>query len=144
MPQQLIMDLNSVACSMLLSLLALCLALPRNCQGVILSATESHSLENYFCGDGRDVLQRKGSELRLSTDVTHDIYPGSFCVVQNLVNVTISSDVLGKQAIIVCNHTAELSLFTTRGFAFLNCSNLTHCFNFITLKTIRSRKKQRD
>ena len=125
MPQQLIMDLNSVACSMLLSLLALCLVLPRNCQGVILSATESHSLENYFCGDGRDVLQRKGSELRLGTNVTHYIDPGSFCVVQNLVNVTISSDIPGKQAIIVCNHTAEFSFFTTRGFGFLNCSNLT-------------------
>ena len=28
------------------------------------------------------------------------------------------------QAIIVCNHTAEFSFFTTGGFAFLNCSNL--------------------
>ena len=73
----------------LVSLLAFCGALT-TCEGVILSATESHSLENYFCGDGRDVLQRKGSELRLSTDVTHYIYPGSFCVVQNLVDVTIS------------------------------------------------------
>ena len=26
----------------------------------------------------------------------------------------------------------------------MNCSNLTHCFKFLTLKTIRSRKKQRD
>ena len=109
----------------LVSLLAFCGALTKTCEGVILSATESHSLENYFCGDGRDVLQRKGSELRLATNVTHYIDPGSFCVVQNLVNVTISSDIPGKQAVIQCNHTAEFSFFTTRGFAFLNCSNLT-------------------
>ena len=34
--------------------------------------------------------------------MTHCIDPGSFCVVQNLVNVTISSDVPGKQAKIAC------------------------------------------
>ena len=93
----------------LVSLLVFCGALTKTCEGVILSATESHSLENYFCGDGHDVLQREGSELQLSTDVTHYIYPGSFCVVRNLVNVTISSDVPRKQAIIVCNHTTEFS-----------------------------------
>ena len=110
---------------MLVSLLAFCGALTKTCEGIILSATESHSLEKYFCGDGRDLLQREGSELKLATNVTHYIDPGSFCVVQNLVNVTISSDIPGKQAKIVCNHTAEFSFFTTRGFAFLNCSNLT-------------------
>ena len=110
---------------MLVSLLAFCGALTKTCEGVILSATESHSLENYFCGDGRDLLQRKGSELQLATNVTHYIDPGSFCVVQNLVNVTISSDIPGKQAVVQCNHTAEFSFFITRGFAFLNCSNLT-------------------
>ena len=63
--------------------------------------------------------------MQLATNVTHYIDPGSFCVVQNLVNVTISSDIPGKQAETVCNHTTEFSFFTTRGFAFLNCSNLT-------------------
>ena len=110
---------------MLVSLLAVSGALTKTCEGRILSATESHSLQKYFCGDGRDLLQREGSELQLATNVTHYIDPGSFCVVQNLVNVTISSDAPGKQAEIVCNHTAEFSFFTTRGFAFLNCTNLT-------------------
>ena len=107
-------------CSLLVSLVVLCSPLTKICDGVIPSATDF--LENYLCGDGP---QREGTELKLATDVTHYINPGSFCVVQNLVNVTISSDIPGRQAEIVCNHTAEFSFFTTRGFGFLNCSNLT-------------------
>ena len=118
--------MKNVACSMLVSLLALCGALPRNCECVVLSATDLYSLEKYFCGDeGHDSEIIQGSELKLATNVTHYIDPGSFCVVQNLVNVTISSDIPGRKAEIVCNHTAEFSFFTTRGFAFLNCTNLT-------------------
>ena len=105
-------------CSLLVSLLVLCNPLTKICDGVISSPT----LEMYLCGDGP---QREGTELKLATNVTHYINPGNFCVVQNLVNVTISSDIPGRQAEIVCNHTAEFSFFTTRGFGFLNCSNLT-------------------
>ena len=111
--------------SLLVSLLTLYSALPKTCEGAIVFATESHSLEKYLCGDGREILQREGTELQLTSNVTHYIDPGSFCVVQNLVNVTISSDTPGRQAEIVCNHTVDFSFFTTRGFGFLNCSNLT-------------------
>ena len=105
-------------CSLLVSLLVLCSPLTKSCD----SAIPSDFLENYLCGDGP---QREVIEFQLATNVTHYIKPGNFCVVQNLVNVTISSDIPGKQAIIVCNHTAGFSFFTTRGFGFLNCSNLT-------------------
>ena len=105
-------------CSLLVSLLVLCSPLTKSCD----SAIPSDFLENYLCGDGP---QREVTEFQLATNVTHYIKPGNFCVVLNLVNVTISSDIPGKQAIIVCNHTAEFSFFTTRGFGFLNCSNLT-------------------
>ena len=105
-------------CSLLVSLLVLCSPLTKSCD----SAITSDFLENYLCGDGP---QREVTEFQLATNVTHYIKPGNFCVIQNLVNVTISSDTPGKQAIIVCNHTTEFYFFTTRGFGFLNCSNLT-------------------
>ena len=107
-------------CSLLVSLLVLCSPLTKICDGVIPSATDF--LEKYLCGDEP---QREGTELKLASNVTHYINPGNFCVVQNLVNVTISSDIPGRQAEIACNHTADFSFFTTRGFGFLNCSSLT-------------------
>ena len=85
----------------------------------------SESLEHYLCGEGRETLQRGTLHLVLPTNVTHYITPGSSCVVQNLANLVISSNTPGKRAEIVCNHTSEFSFFTTRGFAFLNSSNLT-------------------
>ena len=71
--------------SLLVSLLVLCISVTKTCDGVIPSATDS--LENYLCGDGS---QHEGAELQLATNVTHYINPGNFCVVQNLVDVTIS------------------------------------------------------
>ena len=65
-------------CSLLVSLVVLCSPLTKICDGVIPSATDF--LENYLCGDGP---QREGTELKLATNVTHYIDPGSFCVVQN-------------------------------------------------------------
>ena len=76
--------------SLLVSLLVLCSPLTKVCDGVIPSATEK-----YLCGDEP---QREGTKLKLATNVTHYINPGNFCVVQNLVNVTISSDIPGRQA----------------------------------------------
>ena len=90
-----------------------------------LTVGSSQSLEHYLCGEGREILQQGTLQLVLPTNITHLISPGSFCVVQNLANVIVSSDTPGKRAEIICKHTSEFSFFTTRGFAFLNSSNLT-------------------
>ena len=97
----------------------------RRSQSVDVTVTAMYSLEYYICGKGKYNVQLEGTVLLLSTNITHYVGSGDFCVVQNLTNVIISSDTPGTRAEIVCNHTSEFSFFTNRGFACLNCINLT-------------------
>ena len=108
--------------SLFLVIVMLCPSRER-AESVVISS-ESEQLEYYLCGEGRQTI-REGTVLLLTTNITHYVGSGSVCVVQNLTNVTISSDTPGTRAEIVCNHTSEFSFFTNRGFACLNCINLT-------------------
>ena len=74
------------------------------------------SLEYFLCHNGF-VFHSYIKTLNLSSQHSHTISSGPYCLLENLTNITIQSDNSSQQALIICSA-------PWRGFGFFNFSNL--------------------
>ena len=81
----------------------------------IVNDSDGHSLEYYLCQDGLHI--ENVQTLVVPTGTNHTIPSGSFCLIENLTNVTIKADSQSQQAVIICQK-------PWRGFGFFNTSHL--------------------
>ncbi len=79
-----------------------------------LSVTDSITLMKYLCHG----QLKSGTNLRVSSLINYKIDTKQFCMVQNISNVSISSDSLDVQVNITCRQGQN-------GFGFFNTTNLT-------------------
>ena len=100
--------LNSVKFMLLLA----CLSVSLQHDHIV---SDGHSLEYYLCQDGLHIENVR--TLIVPAAVNHTIPTGSFCLIENLTNVTIKADSPSQQAVIICQQ-------PWRGFGFFNTSHL--------------------
>ena len=81
----------------------------------VVNDSNGHSLEYYLCHDGLRIDDVR--TLIVPTGVNHTIPTGSFCLIENLTNVTIMADSPLQQAVVICQQ-------PWRGFGFFNTSLL--------------------
>ena len=99
----------------LITFLGLILAQLNACSNKI-SIKNGSSLDYYLCNDGI----QSGMTLMLSSVVDNIMSKQSFCVVQNVSNVTITSESSVASAKITCSN-------NWNGFGFYNTTNITLC-----------------
>ena len=75
-----------------------------------------YSLEYFFCEDGFS-QNSNIKTLNLSSQHSHTISSGPYCLLENLTDITIQSDNSSQQALVICS-------VPWRGFGFFNFSNL--------------------
>ena len=76
------------------------------------------SLEYFLCEDGFSQNSNiKLKTLNLSSQHSHTISSGPYCLLENLTDITIQSDNSSQQALVICS-------VPWRGFGFFNFSNL--------------------
>ena len=100
------------------------------------NATSNGTLQYYLCGNGSHTLSSY-TTLSLSSSAVHTITPaaGSFCLLQHLMNIVITSDDTSNPAHIICDNITQ----PATGFGFLNTTGLTlrnlhieHCGGILT------------
>ena len=88
------------------------------------NATSIGTLQYYLCGNGSHTLSSY-TTLSLSSSAVHTITPvaGSFCLLQHLMNIVITSDDTSNPARIICDNLIQ----PATGFGFLNTTGLILC-----------------
>ena len=111
------------------------------------NATSIGTLQYYLCGNGSHTLSSYKT-LSLSASAVHTITPaaGSFCLLQHLMNIVITSDDTSNPARIVCDNITQ----PATGFGFLNTTGLTlrnlhieHCGGILTPTAVSSINQSR-
>ena len=93
------------------------------CSKSVVIINNNSTLEKYLCQD----QLKSETELIVISSVDYEINVEKFCMVQNIVNVNISSDSSSSQVNIICRHNRiGLGFFNTtnlsiQNFAFRNC-----------------------
>ena len=107
------------------------------------NASSYGSLQYYLCGNGSHYL-KSDMTLSLSSSI-HIITPGSFCLLQHLMNIMITTSD-SNPAHIICHNITQ----PTRGFGFLNTTGLTlhnlhieHCGGIVTPTAVSSINQSR-
>ena len=111
------------------------------------NATSKGTLQYYLCGNGSHTLSSY-TTLSLSSSAVHTIthVAGSFCLLQHLMNIVITSDDISNPAHIICDNIIQ----PTTGFGFLNTTGLTlhnlhieHCGGILTHTAVSSINQSR-
>ena len=111
------------------------------------NATSNGTLQYYLCGNGSHTLSSY-TTLSLSSSAVHTITPaaGSFCLLQHLMNIVITSDDTSNPAHIICDNITQ----PATGFGFLNTTGLTlrnlhieHCGGILTPTAVSSINQSR-
>ena len=109
----------------------------------VINVPGDNTLEYYLCRDEGKALV-PNTALVLATNTTHFIGVGHYCILHNLVNVTIKSDSEDMLARIKCN-ISHWTIDNSRGFAFVGGANLSlkrllvsHCGGPLPLESINN------
>ena len=109
----------------------------------VINVPGDNTLEYYLCRDEGKTLV-PNTALVLATNTTHFIGVGHYCVLHNLVNVTIKSDNENLLARIKCN-ISDWTVDNSRGFAFVSGVNISltrllvsHCGGPLPLESINN------
>lgn len=82
------------------------------------------SLQDYLCGD-KGLTVVNGDTIILNSSFQHTVTTGPFCLLRNLLNITIRSDTISTPAHITCKQQTHFLGKPTRGFGFLGIGGLT-------------------
>ncbi len=82
---------------------------------VVININSEEQLEMYLCGN--NTLSLEDITLTLSSNITHQIQPGKFCLIRDVVNFSISGP-----AVVECMGSSDADFRT--GFGFRNISGL--------------------
>ena len=89
----------------------------------IINVPGDNTLEYYLCRDEGKALVAN-TTLVLATNTTHFIGVGHYCILHNLVNITIKSDNENLLARIKCN-ISDWTIDNSQGFAFVGGANVS-------------------
>ncbi len=85
-----------------------------------LETDDYHTIEEALCRSTRTIGT---ANLLLHSNITYLVHPGEFCVVENSQNIHIYGNNPSSPTLVKC--LAQNSSYSSRGFAFINVSNLT-------------------
>ena len=110
----------------------------------VISVTDSNELERYLCGNRNNSLA-SGTTLELSSNVLHHLNfsQQQFCILENLVDLTITSN-SSSLAVIQCDPVNVIPLNSVGGLGFFNMQSLRllnlkfiHCGGVIPSSALR-------